>query len=64
MKYRIALDNSKNIMDELPTIEASSPKEAAEKYAGGKVARVTSLSGDIVVQSTQRPYRMYLYNRS
>lgn len=62
-KYRIALDNSKNIFDELPIIIAISPLQAARKYAGKVVRHTAKLGGDIVVASTQFPFRMYIYDR-
>ena len=49
-------------MDALPIIEARSPKAAAEKYIGRKVRRhYEKWGGDIVVQETIFPYRMFIY---
>jgi len=63
MKYRIAFDDRKNILDDLPTIKAKSPKQAAEKYTSGKVIRDINNMGGIVVYSKTPPIRSYVYSR-
>jgi hypothetical protein len=64
MKYTITLDLTKNVFTELPTIEASSPKEAAEKYTGVPVKRcITPYGGTIVVHNSGWPEKSYIYNR-
>lgn len=61
MKYKIVLDNRKNILDKLPEeIDAKSPQKAAEIYLGKKVKR-EKRNGTIVIQSTVWPYAMYIY---
>ncbi len=47
--------------DELPKVEASSPKQAAEKYVGAHVRRTNDIAGDILVAKTVWPRTRYLY---
>jgi len=64
--YNINLDSTKQFLEKLPnSIEAKSPKEAAEKYAKCSVKRHYPLNtgGEIVVQSNEFPYRSYIYDR-
>jgi len=63
MKYKIVLDDQKVLLENLPEIEAESPKAAAEKYAGCKVERSNKRYGEIVVENTVWPIKMFLYNR-
>jgi hypothetical protein len=64
MLYKITLDLSHNIFDNLPTIEARSPKEAAEIYAQEPITRhMGKLGGDIVVEKTTFPRASFLYDR-
>ena len=43
-------------------IQATSPKQAAEKYVHGKVVRNTGLAADIVVKSSLWPFKTFLYD--
>jgi hypothetical protein len=62
--YKIVFDASKSMFDALPTVEAKSPKDAAEKYAGCKMKRhIANQGGEIVVQTTTFPHKMFLYDR-
>ncbi|GJQ37265.1 MAG: hypothetical protein HND45_11835 [Chloroflexi bacterium] len=64
MKYQITLDTSKNIFEKLPVIEAPSPKEAAEIYAGCPVERhLGRLGGEIVVKRLGFPAQSFLYDK-
>lgn len=62
--YAIILDGQKSIFTDLPVIQASSPKQAAEIYTGGKVKRVMGRFGSIVVESQSWPCKRYLYNKA
>ena len=64
MKYTVVLDLSRPLLDALPTIEAASPKAAAEIYCRQSVVRHMEKRGDVVViASTVWPIKTYIYNR-
>jgi hypothetical protein len=62
-RYKIALDLRKGLFDELPVIEAQSPKEAAELYAGKVTRHLEKYGGEIAVAETHWPCKTYLYDR-
>lgn len=66
MEYRITLDMQKrSVFDNtLAIIEAKSPKEVAEQYAGEPLDRhVGNRGGDIVVETVSYPHRSFIYSR-
>ncbi len=63
MLYRVGFDSKRGLFDEVPDIEADSPKQAAEIYAGKVRRHYDKYGGEFVIQSTQWPYKMFLYDR-
>lgn len=63
MKYRVGFDSRRGLFHETPDIEADSPKQAAEKYAGKVVRHYDKLGGEFVIQSTHWPFKMFIYDR-
>jgi hypothetical protein len=62
-QYKIALDLRKGIFEQLPIIEAQSPKKAAELYAGKVTRHLERYGGEIAVTETHWPCKTYLYDR-
>lgn len=55
---------AKSLFDMLSTVEATSPKKAAEKYTKTEVVRhLGNRGGEIVVKSPEWPHKAYVYSR-